>query len=172
MSEIPKFKFALREDLIENKEFLPTKGEPLATGWDVRAANLHKPVKLLPFQKVLIPLGFRTFCPEGWWFELKPRSSTFGKKNLHCLYGTIDESYEGELLFACQYIPQSIYKYGTVDFSSALPLEISFGDALGQIIPVRRKEMIVEEVSNEEYDNLCKSRNASRGAGGFGSTSK
>lgn len=170
MNNIPNFKFALREDLVNNKEFLPTKAEPLATGWDVRAA---KSIRLLPFEKKLIPLGFRSFCPEGWWFELKPRSSTFGKKDLHCLYGTIDESYQGELLLACQYIPEAISKYdGESSFSDAGSLSINFGDALGQIIPVKRKEMIVEEVSNEEYDALCKDRNAIRGAGGFGSTSK
>jgi dUTP pyrophosphatase len=159
MIVIPKFKFALREDLVNHKEFLPNKAEPLATGWDVRATV---DLKLHPFEKVIIPLGFRAFCPEGWWFELKPRSSTFTKKRLHCLYGTIDETYEGELMLACQFIPDNIGQ----------SLEIKFGDALGQIIPVKRKEMIVEEVSNEEYNNLCKSRNASRGAGGFGSTSK
>src|SRR6478609_2688409 len=152
MSEIPNFKFALREDLVNNKEFLPVKGEPLATGWDVRSTvNLE----LRPFEKAIIPLGFRTFCPEGWWFELKPRSSTFGKKQLHCLYGTIDESYEGQLLLACQYIPEAIAKYdGSME--GAKILTINFGDALGQIIPVKRKEMVVEEITNEEYDFLCK----------------
>ena len=47
---------------------------------------------------------------------------------------------------------------------------IDFGEALGQIIPVKRKEMIVESISNEEYNELCKQRNAERGIGGFGST--
>jgi len=170
MSEIPNFKFALREDLKNNKEFLPTKAEPHATGWDVRAATS---LSLSPFEKAIIPLGFRTFCPEGWWFELKPRSSTFGKKRLHCLYGTIDETYEGELLLACQYIPEAIIcTNNETSFSNSKKLEINFGDALGQIIPVKRKEMIVEEISNEEYDVLCKNRNASRGASGFGSTGK
>lgn len=86
--EIPTFKFALREDLKDNKEFLPTLAEPKATGYDVRAA-LEKSDAVLniePFAYVKIPLGFRAFCPEGWWYELKPRSSTFGKKNLHSLY--------------------------------------------------------------------------------------
>jgi dUTPase len=171
-SNIPNFKFALREDLINHREFLPNKAEPLATGWDVRCA-VKDGIKLMPFQKVLIPLGFRSLCPEGWWFELKPRSSTFGKKNLHCLYGTIDESYEGELLLACQFIPEAILKTDSeVSFSSCSKLSISFGDALGQIIPVRRKEMVIEEVSNEEFNKLCAARAATRGAGGFGSTDK
>lgn len=164
---VPVYRFALREDLKNNKEFMPTRGEPKATGWDVRAAQSDKePIAFHPFMKYLIPLGFRALCPEGWWFELKPRSSTFGKKALHSLYGTIDETYEGELLFACQFIPSDSLT------DHANPLIINFGDAIGQIIPVRRQEMIVEEASNEEYDNFCKERNAQRGAGGFGSTTK
>ena len=51
-------------------------------------------------------------------------------------------------------------------------LVINWGDALGQLIPVKRQEMIVEGISNEEYDQLCKERGHSRGANGFGSTSK
>lgn len=163
----PLYKFALREDLKDQKQFLPTRGEPLATGWDVRAAQPSKePINFHPFMKTLIPLGFRAFCPSGWWFELKARSSTFGKKSLHSLYGTIDETYEGELLFACQYIPQNTL----ADHPDNLI--INFGDALGQIVPVKRQEMLVEEINNEEFDLFCKERNAQRGAGGFGSTTK
>lgn len=180
---VPTYKFALREDLKNNLEFLPTRGEPKASGWDVKCAEKNG-VKLRPGQKAKIKLGFRGFCPEGWWYELKPRSSTFGKKDLHSLYGTIDELYEGELVFACQYIPEfnvtqaGLLRYG--EFSSDgtdlatlknFPiLEINFGEAIGQIIPVRRQEMQVEFISNEEYDRLCSERNGVRGTGGFGST--
>jgi dUTPase len=107
-------------------------------------------------------LGFRVFAPEGWWLELRPRSSTFAKKQLHCLYGVIDEDYEGECLFACQYIPD-ISTMGN-------DLTIGSGDAIGQLVPVRRQEMKVEMVTNEEYEKFCKERSASRGTGGFGST--
>lgn len=176
----PTFKFALRPDLKDNKEFIPTRGEPKATGWDVRAAmEDRKPIRITPFQKVAIPLGFRGFCPAGWWYELKPRSSTFGKKSLHALYGTIDETYEGQLVFACQYIPSfesfihTNYDNGpAVMFNKSFynDLTINFGDAIGQIIPVRREEMNVEEVSNEEYEADIKTRDSVRKDGGFGST--
>jgi dUTPase len=92
--------------------------------------------------------------------ELRPRSSSFAKKNLHALYGVIDEDYEGNCVFAAQYIPH--------DYTVAL--EIQEGEAIGQIIPVKRQEMIVERVTNEEYEKLCKGRQATRGSGGFGST--
>jgi len=175
----PIYKFALRADLVNNKEFLPTRGEPKATGWDVRAA-MHdgKPLIVKPLQQVKIPLGIRGFCPEGWWYELKPRSSTFGKKNLHALYGTVDETYEGELIFAAQYIPHFpfhaenfvVTEEKLKRYFNEYSLEINFGDAIGQIIPVKRQEMQVVEVSNEEYDANCTNRAGVRGAGGFGST--
>jgi dUTPase len=181
--EVPEYAFALREDLKDNKEFLPTRAEPKASGWDVRAAmEDRKPLVIKPFQHVKIPLGFRSFCPDGWWWELKPRSSTFAKKNLHALYGTIDETYEGQAIFACQYIPEfnldetiKVHARNPLWPNSSptiAPITINFGDAIGQIIPIRRQEMKVVERSNEEYDNDCKNRAGQRGTGGFGSTSK
>jgi dUTPase len=177
----PIFKFALREDLKEDKRFLPTRAEPKATGWDVRAAMPDKKSLLIrPFQQIKIPLGIRGFCPDGWWYEMKPRSSTFGKKNLHALYGTIDETYEGELIFAAQYIPELFlfregenHHYSIENRITAYSaLHIDFGDAIAQIIPVRREEMIVGEVTNEFYDKDCLNRAAVRGSGGFGSTGR
>lgn len=184
----PIFKFALRGDLQNEKQFLPVRAENKATGWDVKAAFPNREtITVEPFQHVRIPLGIRSFCPEGWWYELKPRSSTFAKKNLHALYGTIDETYEGELLFACQYIPDIFiktdlrYANGLHEPETGIAadsriiggvLKINFGDAIGQLIPKRRDEMDVVEVSNEEYDLLCKNRASIRGDGGFGSTDR
>jgi dUTPase len=171
-SEIPVFKFAIREDLKNcGTSFVPKRATPLAAGWDVRAAIREAGGKLIvkPNEYVKIPLGFRTFAPDGWWYELKARSSTFGKKSLHSLYGTIDEDYEGELIFAAQYLPEKGHAY-VETLLTPNNLVIEFGEAIGQIIPVKRKEMIVETISNEEYDRLCQERNAQRGAGGFGST--
>ena len=173
--EKPIFKFAVREDLKDvESQFIPKQAEEFATGWDVRAAfKDRKNITLSPTEKAKIPLGFRAFCPSGWWYELKPRSSSFAKKSLHCLYGTIDETYENELVFACQYIPQidNLYNYS---YDETNCLKIDFGDAIGQIIPVKRKEIIVKTVSNEELDKLFEDRkrqiNTTRGTGGFGST--
>ncbi len=176
MSELPVFRFALREDLKDDKRFLPTRAEPAASGWDVRSASS---LVVRALELVKIPLGFRGFCPPGWWYELKPRSSSFAKKNLHALYGTVDETYEGELVFACQYIPPfNHYSMGYVSEDEVLhylrshQLKIEFGDAIGQIIPIRREEMVVQDIPNSDYDILCKQRDAIRGAGGFGSTGK
>jgi len=171
MNETPIFKFAIREDLRDaDVSFIPTRATPRSAGWDVRAAQKDKkPITIWGGKMVKIPLGFRTFCPEGWWFELKPRSSSFAKKHLHCLYGTIDEDYEGELILAAQLIPDREFVYYNHGNER---LDIEFGEAIGQIIPVKRNDMITNEVTNEEYDALCLNRNAERGAGGFGSSGK
>ena len=104
---VPEFKFAVREDLKDTGTlFLPTRGEGKASGWDVRAAQQdRKPLVIKAGQYVRIPLGFRAFCPEGWYYRLNPRSSTFAKKHLNCLYGVIDETYALELVLAVQYLP-------------------------------------------------------------------
>lgn len=178
MKKTPTFSFALREDLVNNKEFMPTRAEPMASGWDVKAAMKDRnPLSIKPFEYVKIPLGFRAICPEGYWYELKPRSSSFAKKKMHALYGTIDQNYESELVLACQYIPDQPKIVSNMNFCinsyiQANELVIEFGEAIGQIIPVKRQEMIVSEMSNEEFDNSCKARGGLRGRGGFGSTSK
>lgn len=182
---IPTFKFALRADLENEKQFLPTRAESKASGWDVKAAfKDHKPLTIKPFEQVKIPLGVRSFCPDGWWYELRPRSSSFAKKNMHALYGVIDETYEGELLFACQYIPPVGYRIhqGVINtwhepdpwqfYCETNKLTIAFGEPIGQLIPKRRDEMEVLEVTNEEFDALCATRNSERGAGGFGSSDR
>lgn len=156
--EIPTFKFAVAEGL-DSSLYMPSRGEPTATGWDVRAAST---LALKRFDHVKIPLGLRVLAPKGWWLELRPRSSSFAKKNLSALYGVIDETYEGQLMFACQYIPECDSEI----------LGIQAGDAIGQLIPVRRQEMKTVNVSNEELDAAFKERNGIRGSGGFGSTSK
>jgi dUTP pyrophosphatase len=155
----PIFRFAIRQELQYYTSFLPSKTHSDDTGWDVRAAQ---DITLRAGQYAKIPLGFRTFAPKGWWLEIRPRSSSFVKRHLHCLYGVIDEGFENEMIFACQYIP---------DVSAmGQDLHIKFGEAIGQILPIKRQEMVVQQISNEEYDQLAATRAGSRGTGGFGST--
>ena len=177
--------------------FLPTQSNYTDTGWDVRCAswntikydydkyrspgNASHILELSPTEYAKISLGLRVFAPEGWWLKLAPRSSTFAKKNLNYLTGTIDQSYEGELLFAVQYLPDQfsfdtdIEQHGGDYYSASTnitnePLVIPFGERIAQLIPVRRQDMLCESVSNEEFDRLCAERGGARGAGGFGST--
>ena len=157
--QLPRFRFAVREGLDDS--FLPTRSEPFATGWDVCCAEKDG-VILKPFDRKLISLGFRMYAPEDYWLELRPRSSTFAKKGLHCLYGVIDEHYPNELMLAVQFINPGA-------FSISTRMTIPFGEKIAQVIPVKRRDMVVEGISNEEIDKLYEGRNSVR-TGGFGST--
>ncbi|NJO18642.1 MAG: hypothetical protein HC877_23820 [Thioploca sp.] len=172
----PKFKFALMPGLDET--FLPKQASDNDTGYDVCCAA-EDGILFKPNQKFLIPLGFRVFAPPGWWLELRPRSSTFAKKGLHCLYGVIDEGYENQLFLAAQFIPDdSLYNnvyylnriYGSD--GTGLSLKIEFKERIAQLIPVKRQYMNVEQITDDEFDKLCKIRNGKRGTGGFGSSDK
>ena len=164
MNKYPTFKFALREDIKDEKVFLPTRGEPYATGWDVRACMPDKkPLVIKPGQYCKIPMGFKCIPEEGWWFQLNPRSSTFAKKHAHSLIGIIDEHYNLELQYAFQYLPDKS--------DNSENLIVNYGDAIGQIIPFKRIDMNVKEISNEEFEDLCNKRVSYRN-GGFGSTDR
>lgn len=157
---IPDFKFCLAAGA--NDEYLPTRAENKATGYDVRAWIPHT-IELEPGQKAIIPLGIRCFAPEGWWLALESRSSMFTKFDLITLDGVIDEQYEGSICFACKYLPQA-------DRVKTPNLFIQPGQRIGQLIPVRREEMLVTKISEDEFQALCAARNGKRGAGGHGST--
>lgn len=172
-AHVPEFRFAPTNVLIEAcensdfklEDFLPTKSEDRATGWDVRCADING-FTLSPGCYLKIPLGIHMLAPEGWWLELKPRSSVFAKKHLHALYGTIDELYGGELLFACQYQPDAceIINNGTLK-------RIEFGERVAQLIPVKRQEMTVTTCTLEDLQEEHAKRNSKR-LGGFGSSGK
>lgn len=154
---IPNYIFALREDLKLNKEFLPKQAEPDATGYDVRCAAKEN-VVLSNGQMFKIPLGFRVYCPDGWWLELNPRSSTFIKRELITLTGIIDQCFPGE-----------VHIVGKFFSNEKKFIEIEVGDLIGQLIPVKLQKMNVDETSNENIEELFKNRNSVR-KDGFGST--
>jgi dUTPase len=159
----PTFKFALREDLKNDKRFLPTRSTPVSTGWDVCCAQENrKQIILRPGQFVKIPLGFRMIAPEGWWLQLAPRSSTFAKKSLHCLYGVLDNDWMGYTALAAQYIP---------DVNSlGKDLKLEFGEPIGQLIPFELKNMNVDQIDNEQFEEMMKNKKSVRGVQGFGET--
>jgi dUTPase len=164
MSEIPTFYFTLREDLLNNKEFLPTKAEPHATGYDVRAAQPdRKDIIIKPYQYFRIPLGFKAFPQNDWWFQLHPRSSSFAKKHIHTHVGIIDMCFELENLYLGQYLPNYGGELENKD------LVIKFGEPIGQIVPVKRVDMNVIEISDSKYKELSSLRGGER-IGGIGST--
>jgi dUTPase len=146
MSYIPHFKFALREDLTHEKKFLPTRHNKNCIGWDVLAAQPDREdIIIRPGEYFKIPLGFRCIPEDGWWYELHPRSSSFLEKKMHNLVGIIDKYYHMEVTLAGQYVPSS------TDLKMN-NLVIRFGEPIGQIIPIKRIEMEVKELSNDQFN--------------------
>ena len=169
---IPDFKFALDDGLDDS--FLPTRGSSHAAGWDVRAAE---DIEIYDGVYALVPLGFRCLLPDGWWLEVRPRSSTFAKKRIHSLYGVVDTDYEGNCFFGCQYLKGKRDNGPLDDFAPSKEGEpghffvsIKKGDRIGQLVPHKVNDMTASIVTSDEFEALCKTRGMLRGAGGFGSS--
>jgi len=147
MSYIPNFKFALREDLLMSKNFLPIRRECKGPGWDVFAAVGDNKLVIKPGEYFRIPLGFGCLPETGWWYELHARHSFFLNKNIHHMIGVMDEDYDQEVMLGGQYMP-------SVTDLRMSDLVISHGDLVGRMIPFKRVEMKVEEISNFEFDQF------------------
>ena len=153
------FFFALRDGL-EDK-FLPSKANETDTGYDLRCASYNKnPIVIKPNEYFKIPLGFRAYLPEGWYYELHPRSSSFAKKFMHNLIGIIDEDFPLETMLCGQYIPPP---------NNQVDLVINYGDAIAQMIPRKREDILIVRKSNEEMDQMIADKKSTR-IGGIGST--
>jgi deoxyuridine 5'-triphosphate nucleotidohydrolase len=158
MNDLPVFKFALREDLVGDERFLPKRATNKSTGYDVSCAfETHKLLVIQPGEYVKIPLGFTCVLPEGYWLFLSPRSSSFTKKHLHALYGIVDSDYRGHMFFCAK-------------FDGNWPITLEFGERIGQLIPFKVQEMVVEQISTKEFQEYVNKENNDRKDGGFGSS--
>ena len=158
--------FVLDDKQITADNFIPTRARSKDTGYDVRCAE-PEGMELIPGCYFKMKLGFRMFAPDGWWLSLAPRSGTFINTNVHALYGVIDESFENEMTFVGQYVP---------DVNKLLPnskrVRVAFGQRIAQVIPCPRWEMPTSRVTNEELDKMYRERSDPRGVGGFGSSGR
>lgn len=143
------------------EDFLPKQAEPNATGWDCRIAEN---VQLKPGAYYKIPLGIRVICPQGWWLELRPRSSTFTKLNIHSHLGVIDQDFTEPMLWAFSYMPDSQKIFANHNYP-----KLDFGMRTVQLIPVKRKQMGYFHYSKDSFEKIVQERNAVRN-GGFGSS--
>ena len=172
--ENPLFKFALTEQArstnltldsvnVTGKDFLPRRANASDTAYDVRAVEK---TTIRPGGYAKIPLGIVALIPEGWWLSLHPRSGVFVKKYIHNLYGVIDQDFAHQLMFCCQYIPNS-----SDLLSGDGAISIEAGERIGQLIPIKRVDMMVEECSLSDIEEEMKRRKSTR-TGGFSSTGR
>ena len=123
-----------------------------SAGMDVRA-NIKEPIVLGSLDRVLIPLGLRLEIPEGYEVQVRPRSGLALKHGIGMVnsIGTIDSDYRGEI--------------GAIIVNlSKEPYTIQPQERIGQIV--------LNKVSQIEWEVVEKLSESERGSGGFGSTGK
>ena len=142
---------------------LPQKSHPTDACFDIYAdipdadfeinGKYFNGIQIKPHQTVLIPTGFATEIPHGFWGAIFARSGLASKKGLRPAQGVpvIDESYRGQW-----FIPL----YNQSDEAQI----IHHGDRICQFMLLPYFNTTLTEV-----DNLSET---DRGEGGFGSTGK
>ena len=129
---------------------IPTYQSDEAAGVDL-SASIEKPVKILPWEKEIIPCGISISMPRGLEAQVRPRSGLAFKHGITILNtpGTIDSDYRGEI------------KVVLINLSKQ-EFIIQPKDRIAQMVFSN-----VSQVKFEEVDNLDATK---RGADGFGST--
>ena len=129
---------------------LPTYQSDEAAGVDL-SASIEKPIKILPWEKEIIPCGISISMPRGLEAQIRPRSGLAFKHGITILNtpGTIDSDYRGEI------------KVVLINLSKQ-EFIIQPKDRIAQMVFSN-----VSQVKFEEVDNLDATK---RGADGFGST--
>lgn len=134
----------------KSKHVLPSYETIASSGLDMRA-NIDKPIKLNPLERVLVKTGLFIEIPVGYECQVRSRSGLALKKGISVLNapGTIDADYRGE-------IGVILINLSDKDFV------IEDGERIAQLVFAEVKQVIWEEVI-QLTDTI-------RGAGGFGST--
>ncbi|MEQ1875293.1 MAG: dUTP diphosphatase [Bdellovibrionia bacterium] len=129
---------------------LPNYESVGASGFDVRA-QLDAPIRVKPFERVMVPTGLSFEIPPGFEIQVRARSGWASKLGMTVLNGpgTIDADYRGEV------------KVILINLGGEL-VEIRDQDRIAQFVVMPVPQAILTEAGD-----LSKT---DRGAGGFGST--
>lgn len=118
-------------------------------GYDLKAWVPEGHIVIMPQKMFNIRTGVSFKLPHGYWGDIRPRSSTFAKRKLFVMGGTIDEGYTGEI---------SIFVWNP----TLEPHTVRDGDRLAQLVILHRNTPEIEVV-RDLPDTV-------RGSSGFGST--
>jgi len=133
-----------------SKHALPKYETVASAGMDLRA-NLDRPMRIAPMERVLVPTGLYIELPVGYEAQVRPRSGLALKKGITVLNspGTIDADYRGEIRVILINLSNETY-------------EIIDGDRIAQ--------MVVSSHVQAQWDEVEILSETRRGAGGFGHT--
>ncbi|WP_262891993.1 dUTP diphosphatase [Filimonas zeae] len=131
---------------------LPAYATTGSAGMDIRAC-ISEPVTLQPLERYLVPTGLFIALPDGFEAQIRPRSGLAIKQGLTCLNspGTIDADYRGEI------------KVILINLSNEAQT-IQSGDRIAQ--------MVIQQVSQINWEVVTDLETTERGSGGFGHTGK
>jgi len=131
---------------------LPAYATDGASGADLRAA-VDGLVLIPPGERRTLPTGIRVALPQGYEWQIRPRSGLADRKGVTVLNapGTVDADYRGEV------------KIILVNLGDA-PVEIVRGERIAQAVLAR-----VERAVMQSTERLPES---ARGSGGFGHTGR
>lgn len=123
-------------------------------GYDLGAAIPEATMTIEPHGFVNVPTFVHVVLPKGTWGDIRPRSSTFAKRRLIVMGGTIDCGYRGML---------SVFLYNP----NPTPATFSRGDYLAQLV-VMQAVVPTMKLENKLFeDNFGPNQ---RGTKGFGSS--
>lgn len=136
-------------DECKNKDAISYPKKSGDVGYDLKLWIPEGEFVINPQRMMNIRTGVFIKIPEGHWGDIRSRSSTFSKRHLFVMGGTIDEGYTGEI---------SVYVWNpTLD-----PHSVRNGDRLAQLVICPRVAPQIAVVNELPVTD--------RGESGFGST--
>jgi dUTP pyrophosphatase len=138
---------ALQVKLLSEHAVMPTRGSPLAAGFDLSSAE--DAIVSANGGRVLVKTDLSIVCPEGTYGRIAPRSGLAYKHGIDVGAGVVDADYRGP-------VGVILFNFGKEDFV------IHRGDRIAQLI--LEQVCMAEAVEVEELNETV------RGGSGFGST--
>ena len=133
------------------KDFdIPAYQSDEAAGVDL-SASIEQPVKILPWEREIIPCGISISMPRGLEAQIRPRSGLAFKHGITILNtpGTIDSDYRGEIKIVLINLSKKEFLIQPKD---------------------RIAQMIFSEVTQVNFKEVDDLDSTNRGVDGFGST--
>ena len=133
------------------KDFdIPAYQSDEAAGVDL-SASIEQPVKILPWEREIIPCGISLSMPRGLEAQIRPRSGLAFKHGITILNtpGTIDSDYRGEIKIVLINLSKKEFLIQPKD---------------------RIAQMIFSEVTRVTFKEVDDLDSTNRGVDGFGST--
>jgi dUTP pyrophosphatase len=157
---------------LSDKAILPRRAKEGDAGYDVFSSSF---LKIAPFERKIIPLGFAIEIPQGYYGHIYDRSGNAAKRGIHIMAGVIDSGYRGEVgVVAINLNGQGLIQKILASFNRKQDFaidkffgfsdswEVKEGDAVAQIIFRQYEDVDFEEVRELSATD--------RGQGGYGHT--